>query len=112
TSEVTFDPSEKTSPDRLSEVISTAGYRMKKMHAENAVSSAATEDHAHHDHGSGVVRKFWWSAAFTAPLLLHMVLPFHFLHNPWIQLALCLPVMVIGIGYFGKSAWGSLRTGV
>lgn len=52
------------------------------------------------------------SAVFTLPLLLHMFLPWHALHNPWIQLILCLPVYIIGILHFGKSAWGSLRGGV
>ncbi|MEZ5059801.1 MAG: cation-translocating P-type ATPase [Saprospiraceae bacterium] len=59
------------------------------------------------------------SAIFTAPLLIgHMLgmvvdLPFlHALHNPYLQLALCLPVYAIGFYYFGKSALGSIRGGV
>lgn len=58
------------------------------------------------------------AAIFTFPLLLHhLLLVFnfsflHFLHEPWIQFALCLPVYFIGFQYFGKSAWGSVKTGV
>ncbi len=45
--------------------------------------------------------------------MLHM-LPWHihFLMNPWIQLAICLPVYIVGMGYFGVSAFKSLRGGV
>ncbi|MBK9732500.1 MAG: cadmium-translocating P-type ATPase [Chitinophagaceae bacterium] len=56
--------------------------------------------------------KFYLSLVFTIPLLLHMVLPLPFLHNPVVQLLLCLPVMLIGWQHFGKSAFGSLREGV
>jgi Cu+-exporting ATPase len=50
--------------------------------------------------------------AFTLPLLLHMVLPFHFLHEPLVQLLLCLPVFAVGCLHFGKSAISSLKSGV
>jgi P-type Cu+ transporter len=48
-------------------------------------------------------------AVFTLPLLLHMILPFHLLHNGYFQLLLSIPVLIIGIKHFGKSAWGSLK---
>lgn len=50
---------------------------------------------------------------FTLLLMLHMIpgLPMHWLMNPWVQLALCLPVYIIGMSYFGRSAWNSLRSG-
>ena len=34
------------------------------------------------------------------------------LNNSWVQLALCTPVFLIGLFHFGKSAWGSLKSGV
>jgi Cu+-exporting ATPase len=52
---------------------------------------------------------------FTIVLLLHMVhgwLGWHWLMNPWVQLALCLPVYITGMSYFGKSAVKSLRNGI
>lgn len=52
---------------------------------------------------------------FTLVLLLHMVhdqLGWHWLMNPWIQLTLCIPVYIIGMSYFGKSAVKSLRNGI
>jgi P-type Cu+ transporter len=59
-----------------------------------------------------VENKFIFSLIFTVPLLLHMVLPWHFLHNPIVQLALCLPVFVLGCLHFGKSAISSIKGGV
>jgi P-type Cu+ transporter len=49
------------------------------------------------------------SAIFTLPLLLHMVPGITFLDNRYVQLALSLPVVVIGTLHFGRSAWGSLK---
>lgn len=59
-----------------------------------------------------VENKFIFCAIFTAPLLLHMLLPWHWLHHANVQLALCLPVFIVGCLHFGKSAWGSLKGGV
>lgn len=59
-----------------------------------------------------VENKFIFSLIFTIPLLLHMVLPWHFLHNPIVQLILCLPVFILGCLHFGKSAINSIRGGV
>ncbi|EHQ26202.1 heavy metal translocating P-type ATPase [Mucilaginibacter paludis] len=59
-----------------------------------------------------VENKFIFSLIFTIPLLLHMVLPWHFLHNPIVQLILCLPVFTLGCLHFGKSAFNSIKGGV
>lgn len=56
-----------------------------------------------------------WCLPFTIVLLLHMahgILGWHWLMNPWVQLALCTPVYIIGMSYFGKSALKSLRNGM
>ena len=59
-----------------------------------------------------VEKLFYFSLLFTVPLFLHMFLPFHFLHYPLVQLGLSIPVVVVGMYHFGKSALGSLRSGV
>ncbi|MBK0381079.1 heavy metal translocating P-type ATPase [Mucilaginibacter segetis] len=59
-----------------------------------------------------VENKFIFCAIFTAPLLLHMFLPWSFLHNPIVQLLLCLPVFMVGCLHFGKSAYSSVKGGV
>ena len=48
---------------------------------------------------------------FTLPLLAHMWVSWHFLHLPYVQFILALPVMLIGLNHFGKSAWGSVKSG-
>lgn len=62
-------------------------------------------------------RKLMLGAVFTLPLffnhLFHMVgLHIGFMENYWIQFAICLPVFILGIVHFGKSAWSSLREGM
>lgn len=55
------------------------------------------------------------TAPFTLLLLLHMFhgwLQWHWLMNPWVQLGLCLPVYILGMSYFGRSAVKSLRNGL
>lgn len=59
-----------------------------------------------------VENKFFFSLIFTIPLFSHMFLPFSWLHNPYVQLTLCVPVFILGLTYFGKSAFNSLRGGV
>lgn len=60
------------------------------------------------------LQRFWFCFVFTAPLLLHM-LPFvhiHWLMNAYVQLALTIPVYVVGMDYFGRSAIKSLTKGI
>ncbi len=51
------------------------------------------------------------SVVFTAPLMLHMVISWSVLHWPEVQFLLTLPVVVIGVLQFGRSAFFSLRMG-
>jgi len=54
-------------------------------------------------------------APFTLVLLLHMLhgwVHIPWIMNPWIQLALCLPVFITGLSYFGRSAYHSIRNGL
>src|SRR5580765_6226543 len=60
------------------------------------------------------IERFWFCFPFTAVLMLHMIPGVHFdwLMDPWIQLGLSLPVYIIGMSFFGKSAVKSLRNGM
>ncbi len=59
-------------------------------------------------------QRFLFTLPFTLILMLHM-LPMsaytHWLMNPWVQLALCLPVFIVGMYFFGRSAIKSLMHG-
>lgn len=59
-----------------------------------------------------VENRFLFSLVFAIPLFLHMFVPWHVLHNPYVQLALCVPVFALGCVHFGKSAFYSLKSGV
>ncbi|OQP51165.1 ATPase P [Niastella yeongjuensis] len=57
-------------------------------------------------------QRFLFCLIFTLPLMLHMFnkwLHLHWLMDPWLQLGLCLPVYVVGMGFFGRSAIKSIR---
>jgi Cu+-exporting ATPase len=56
------------------------------------------------------LQRFWFCLPFTLVLILHMIpgMQFHWLMNPWIQLAICLPVFITGMRFFGKSGWKSI----
>lgn len=86
---------------------------------KNSMSAPAAGSCCHihdvaHDHGSddqalsrnifSLELKFIVCLLFTLPLLLHMVLPWHALHNQYVQLALTTPVFIIGLLHFGRSA--------
>ena len=55
-----------------------------------------------------------FSLIFTIPLILHMIpgVHIHWLMNPYVQLALTTPVFLVGMNYFGRSAWNSLLNGI
>jgi P-type Cu+ transporter len=59
-------------------------------------------------------KRFLFCLPFTLILMLHMIpgLHLHWLMNPWVQLALCIPVYVVGMNFFGRSALKSLRNGL
>lgn len=58
-----------------------------------------------------VEKYFFFTLFFTLPLFSHMFFPKDsIIQDPLLQLFLCIPVYIIGIIYFGKSAWNSIKT--
>ena len=108
TGDVSFDTA---APDR----VATASVGIKDLGY-----TVASEGHDHgHDHVKGALftthlQRFWFCLPFTAVLMLHMIpgLHLHWLMNPWVQLGLTVPVFIVGMSFFGKSAWKSLRNGL
>lgn len=86
---------------RVEELVKKAGFEYAGTKKEEKKGFASIE------------KKFLFTLPFTIPLLLHMI-PFApaFLSDPMVQLVLSLPVMLLGMWHFGKSALGSLRNGV
>lgn len=60
------------------------------------------------------LQRFWFCFVFTAPLMLHMIPGVHIqaLMNPYVQLGLTVPVFIVGMNFFGRSAIKSLWKGI
>ena len=60
------------------------------------------------------LQRFRFCIFFTAPLMLHMIpgIHIHFLMDPYVQLALTIPVFIVGMDFFGRSAINSLWKGI
>lgn len=60
------------------------------------------------------LQRFWFCFVFTAPLMLHMIpgVHIHVLMNPYVQLGLTIPVFMVGMDFFGRSALRSLWKGI
>ncbi|MBK8712725.1 MAG: cadmium-translocating P-type ATPase [Niastella sp.] len=107
---VSFTHSDVYDKDVIKQGIKKLGYQVAEE----------TDQHDHtHATVSGFLnsnkKRFFFCLPFTAVLMLHMLhswMPMHWLMNPWLQLALCLPVFIVGIWHFGRSAISSLQSGV
>lgn len=113
--EVSFEKDEKLTLQQIEKGINKLGYGIKKEEGDHHQDH---HDHQHHISGlfpfKNYLQRFWFCLFFTAPLMLHM-LPFvhiHFLMNPYVQLTLTLPVYLVGMDYFGRSAFNSITKGV
>ncbi len=101
--EVTFEIIEGTEAKSLIKDINDLGY-----HVIDQQQGAGTKQ----PFFSNQRNRLLFTLPFTLVLMLHMLeswIHIHWLMNPWIQLALCLPVYIVGMSFFGKSAWISLR---
>ncbi len=108
TGDVSFDVDDAGKVADASKGIGQLGYTV--------ASGAHAHDHA--EDGKGLfhshLQRFWFCLPFTAVLMLHMIpgLHIHWLMNPYVQLGLTIPVFIVGMGFFGTSAWKSLRNGI
>ena len=115
TGDVSFDHNGGVAEDKLATGVVDLGYK---------VLTASAQAHGHdHDEVNtpffkSHLQRFWFCFPFTAILMLHMIpglkhLPaFHWIGNPWVQLGLTIPVYLVGMSFFGSSAWKSLRNGM
>lgn len=89
--------------------ISDLGYKV--------VTDAHAGHHHHEEEGKLLgsnKKRFFFCLPFTLVLMLHMLHPWlnlHWLMNPWLQMALALPVFIVGMDFFGRSGWKSIRNG-
>lgn len=100
--------------------IGSLGYKVVDKQVQGSHAAAGHEHHGH-THGSDGSfldtnkKRFLFCLPFTLVLMLHMIdnwVHIHWLMNPWTQLALCMPVFLVGLWYFGRSAWKSVINGM
>lgn len=98
--EVFYTENSDVKIDEIIEEINSLGYKVvDKGEDETGLST--------------IEKKFYFTLIFTVPLFFHMFLPKDFiLNNIWVQMGLCVPVFIVGLLHFGRSAWGSLKAGV
>ncbi|MBL7748050.1 MAG: cation-translocating P-type ATPase, partial [Chitinophagaceae bacterium] len=110
TGDVIFDTGAIFPKEKITAGISDLGYSIvsdgtEEVKAQQPKNKAFLSTH---------LRRFWFCLPFTALLMLHMIpgVHIHWLMNHWVQLALTIPVYIVGMSFFGKSAWKSLRNGM
>jgi Cu+-exporting ATPase len=106
--DVSFEMIEGTAREKLIRGIEGLGYAVLTGNKTRTPTRGLRLPHTH-------LGRFLFCLPFTAILMLHMLdgwLPLHWLMNPWVQLSLCLPVYILGMSFFGKSAVKSLRNGL
>lgn len=116
TGDVSFVVPDKAIIEKVHKGIGNLGYTV----AENGIHDHHSNDHHGHSYASvsgflkTTMAKFWFCLPFTVILMLHMIPAMHdtWLMQPWVQFALCLPVYIVGMSYFGVSAFRSLRNGM
>ena len=111
TGDVIFDTAKEITEVKLSKGINDLGYKV--IDIDNAHGHSHDED-AHAKFLSTHLQRFLFCLPFTSLLMLHMVpgVHIHWLMNHWVQLALTIPVYIVGMSFFGKSAWKSIRNGM
>lgn len=111
TGDVSFDANGNISTDKLTSGIQGLGYTIVDDKATESQQSAAAKPKPFL---STHLQRFWFCFPFTALLMLHMLpgVHIHWLMDHRVQLALTIPVYLVGMSFFGKSAWKSLRNGM
>lgn len=105
TGEVSFDMNGNRKPEELVIGIKDLGYEVAHQQPVTGNRQPFLSTH---------LQRFLFCLPFTAILMLHMIpgVHIHWLMNPLVQLGLTIPVFVVGMSFFGKSAWKSLRNGI
>ena len=104
--DVYFELSKTKTPAQIAKGVQALGF---KVAAEGEIASQKKATFL-----SNNFQRFLFCLPFTLVLMLHMIpgLHLHFLMNPLVQLALTLPVFIVGLRFFGRSAFNSVRNGV
>lgn len=99
---VSFDVNDEFNEKEIANGINGLGYEVAEHTSDTAKHKPFLSTH---------LQRFWFCLPFTALLMLHMIpgVHIHWLMNHWVQLGLTIPVFLVGMSFFGKSAWKSIR---
>lgn len=105
--DVSFEAPVTVSTKELARGINSLGYHVKGNEEDGGEKKIKKLFTSH-------LQRFWFCFLFTAPLMLHMIpgVHIHVLMNPYVQLGLTIPVFIVGMDYFGRSAIKSLLKGI
>jgi P-type Cu+ transporter len=105
--DVSFDTTNGVDRGRLQKGIHALGYTVVREEAGSGVAPGRPPMNKH-------LRYFLFCLPFTILLDLHMLGGdvLHWLMHPLVQLALCMPVFVTGMLFFGRSALKSVLNGL
>jgi len=110
--DVSFDMNGEQTAEKLSIGIRNLGYEVSNLKLLQKESFRQTSNpksflHTH-------LQRFLFCLPFTFVIMLNMIhgIHIHWLMNPWTQLVLTLPVYIVGMRFFGRSAYKSLRNGL
>ena len=103
--DVSFELNGNATVPSLAKGIESLGYKVGSAEKPAVEKKAFLSNH---------LQRFLFCLPFTLILMLHMIpgLHIHFLMNPWVQFGLTLPVFIVGMSYFGRSAFKSIRSGI
>ena len=106
--DVSFEMNGNITKQKIEQGIEKLGYQVKHENVELNHTNNFTLPFKSH------LQRFWFCIVFTTPLLMHMIpgLHIHVLMNPYLQLVLTIPVYIVGMDFFGRSAIKSLFNGI
>jgi Cu+-exporting ATPase len=104
--DVSFDIIESETPEVFAKGVESLGYSVKEEAGQKTVKKQPFLRNN--------LQRFLFCLPFTLVLMLHMIpgVHIHWLMNPWVQLAITLPVFFVGMRHFGRSAIKSIRNGI
>jgi len=103
--DVSFEMNGSAATPKLVKGLSDLGYHVADEQKITEKKKPFFSTHLH---------RFFFCLPFAFVFVIHMIfgMRVHWLANPWLQLGLTIPVYLVGMDFFGRSAWKSLRNGL
>ena len=102
--EVHFEMPSETTKEKLIKGIQNLGYKVRGQE-ESAPKKKFLDNNKD---------RSFFCLIFALPILVPMLpgIHWHFMMQPLVQLIFTVPIFIVGMGYFGKSAWFSITKGI